>query len=109
MRTDIDYLIKLMEKYTTSNSVKELGEDDTTDTPSTPSSGGATGGGSSNNVTTWAGTVGASLNRSGPANPISNQPRPDRVARSGPANQVSSKTKWSDIVKVNRGPANQLT
>ena len=51
---------------------------------------------------------GASLNRSGPANPISNQPRPDRVARSGPANQVGN-TKWSDIVKLGRGPANQLT
>jgi hypothetical protein len=99
MRTDIDYLINLMERYTTSKSVKELGEQDTET---------STGGGSKNNVTTWAGTVGASLNRSGPANPISNKPRPDRVSRSGPANQIGN-TKWSDIVKVNRGPANQLT
>ena len=80
MRTDIDYLINLMEKYTT-KTVSELGEQD---------SESSTGGGSKNNVTTWAGTVGASLNRSGPANQIGN-------------------TKWSDIVKVNRGPANQLT
>ena len=98
MRTDIDYLINLMEKYTT-KTVSELGEQD---------SESSTGGGSKNNVTTWAGTVGASLNRSGPANPISNKPRPDRVSRSGPANQIGN-TKWSDIVKVNRGPANQLT
>ena len=101
MRTDIDYLINLMEKYTT-KTVSELGEQDS------ETSGGSTGGGSKNNVTTWAGTVGASLNRSGPANPISNKPRPDRVGRSGPANQIGN-TKWSDIVKVNRGPANQLT
>jgi hypothetical protein len=98
MRIDIDYLINLMERYTT-KTVSELGEQDT-ETPS--------GGGSKNNVTTWAGTVGASLNRSGPANPISNKPRPDRVSRTGPANQVGN-TKWSDIVKLGRGPANQLT
>ena len=67
MRIDIDYLINLMERYTT-KTVSELGEADT-EAPS----GGSTGGGSKNNVTTWAGTVGASLNRSGPANPISNQ------------------------------------
>jgi hypothetical protein len=103
MRTDIDYLINLMERYTTSKSVKELGEQD-----GETSSGGSTGGGSKNNVTTWAGTVGASLNRSGPANPISNKPRPDRVGRSGPANQIGN-TKWSDTVKLGRGPANQLT
>ena len=98
MRIDIDYLINLMERYTT-KTVSELGEQD---------SETSTGGGSKNNVTTWAGTVGASLNRSGPANPISNQPRPDRVGRTGPANQVGN-TKWSDIVKLGRGPANQLT
>ena len=98
MRTDIDYLINLMEKYTT-KTVSELGEQD---------SETSTGGGSKNNVTTWAGTVGASLNRGGPANPISNKPRPDRVSRTGPANQVGN-TKWSDIVKLGRGPANQLT
>ena len=98
MRIDIDYLINLMERYTT-KTVSELGEQDS-ETPS--------GGGGKNNVTTWAGTVGASLNRGGPANPISNKPRPDRVGRSGPANQVGN-TKWSDIVKLGRGPANQLT
>jgi hypothetical protein len=98
MRIDIDYLINLMERYTT-KTVSELGEQDS-ETPA--------GGGSKNNVTTWAGTVGASLNRGGPANPISNKPRPDRVGRSGPANQVGN-TKWSDIVKLGRGPANQLT
>lgn len=98
MRIDIDYLINLMERYTT-KTVSELGEQD---------SETSTGGGSKNNVTTWAGTVGASLNRGGPANPISNKPRPDRVGRTGPANQVGN-TKWSDIVKLGRGPANQLT
>ena len=98
MRIDIDYLINLMERYTT-KTVSELGEQDTET---------STGGGSKNNVTTWAGTVGASLNRGGPANPISNKPRPDRVGRTGPANQVGN-TKWSDIVKLGRGPANQLT
>ena len=100
--SEIDEIISLMRKYTTTKD-GELGEQDA-ETPS----GGSTGGGSKNNVTTWAGTVGASLNRSGPANPISNKPRPDRVGRSGPANQIGN-TKWSDIVKVNRGPANQLT
>ena len=102
MRIDIDYLINLMERYTT-KTVSELGEQD-----SESSTSSSTGGGSKNNVTTWAGTVGASLNRGGPANPISNKPRPDRVSRTGPANQVGN-TKWSDIVKLGRGPANQLT
>ena len=79
MRVDIDYLISLMEKYTTSNNKSEIGEQD--------AAGGTTGGGGKNNVTTWSGIVGSKLTR-GPANPISNAKRPDRVTR-GPANQLT--------------------
>ena len=83
MRLDIDYLIDLMERYTTSKSSKEIDEQDAP----APDSGGSTGGGGGkNNPTTWSGTVGANLKR-GPANPISNQPMADRVTR-GPANQL---------------------
>jgi hypothetical protein len=78
MRIDVDYLIRLMEKYTTSNDKTEIEEDDA-------STGGDTGG--SSNVTTWSGIVGSKLTR-GPANPISNEKRPDRVKRDGPANQL---------------------
>lgn len=77
MRIDVDYLIRLMEKYTTSNEKTEIEEDEA-------ESGGSTGGG---NVTTWSGIVGSKLTR-GPANPISNEKRPDRVKRDGPANQL---------------------
>ena len=82
MRVDVDYLIRLMEKYTTSNNKSEIEEDDAT-------AGGSTGGsGGGNNVTTWSGIVGSKLTR-GPANPISNEKRPDRVKRDGPANQLT--------------------
>ena len=81
MRVDIDYLINLMEKYTTSNNKFEIEEDE--------AAGGSTGGsGGKNNVTTWSGIVGSKLTR-GPANPISNEKRPDRVKRDGPANQLT--------------------
>ena len=81
MRVDIDYLINLMEKYTTSNNKFEIEEDE--------AAGGSTGGGGGkNNVTTWSGIVGSKLTR-GPANPISNEKRPDRVKRDGPANQLT--------------------
>jgi len=79
MRIDVDYLIRLMEKYTTSNDKTEIEEEDAP-------AGGSTGGGS--NVTTWSGIVGSKLTR-GPANPISNEKRPDRVKRDGPANQLT--------------------
>ena len=81
MRIDVDYLIRLMEKYTTSNDKTEIEEDD-----AAASSTGGSGGGS--NVTTWSGIVGSKLTR-GPANPISNEKRPDRVKRDGPANQLT--------------------
>lgn len=75
MRIDVDYLISLMERYTTDNNNSEMTEEDD-------------GGGSKNNVTTWSGIVGSKLTR-GPANPISNEKRPDRVKRDGPANQLT--------------------
>jgi hypothetical protein len=78
MKSDIDYLISLMERYTIKEPKKELGEQDAASTG---------GGGKKNDVTTWSKIVGAKLTR-GPANPISNEPRPDRVKRDGPANQL---------------------
>ena len=99
MRTDIDYLINLMERYTTNPDINtsELEEQET-----------SSGEGGSAKATTWSDIVGSTLKR-GPANPLKNDPMADRVSRSGPANQVSSRTKHSDIVKPTRGPANQLT
>ena len=82
MKVDVDFLISLMKKYTTSDSTEELGEQEAAAGAST---GGATGG--KNNVTTWSGTVGAQLKR-GKANPLGN-------------------TKWES--GLTRGPANQLT
>lgn len=78
MRVDVDYLIHLMEKYTTPKNKLEIEEQDAA----------AGGGGTKNNVTTWSGIVGSKLTR-GPANPISNEKRPDRVKRDGPANQLT--------------------
>jgi hypothetical protein len=84
MKVDVDFLINLMKKYTTSDSTEELGEQDAAGASSTTSS---TGGGGKNNVTTWSATVGANLKR-GKANPLGN-------------------TKWES--GLTRGPANQLT
>jgi len=84
MKVDVDFLISLMKKYTTSDSTKELGEQDAAGSTSTASS---SGGGSKNNVTTWSQVVGANLKR-GKANPLGN-------------------TKWES--GLTRGPANQLT
>ena len=84
MKNDIDALIDLMRKYTTSPSTSELGEQG----GAAPAGGGATGGGGGkNNVTTWSQIVGANLKR-GKANPLGN-------------------TKWES--GLTRGPANQLT
>jgi hypothetical protein len=83
MKVDVDFLISLMKKYTTSDSTEELGEQEAASAGA--STGGATGG--KNNVTTWSGTVGAQLKR-GKANPLGN-------------------TKWES--GLTRGPANQLT
>jgi len=81
MKTNIDFLINLMSKYTKNSSSEELGEQDAT----ASSTAGSTGG--KNNVTTWSATVGAGLKR-GHANPLGN-------------------TKWES--GLTRGPANQLT
>lgn len=82
MKNDIDFLINLMKKYTTSD-IGEIGEQETAGAGST--TGG--GGGGKNNVTTWSQIVGANLKR-GKANPLGN-------------------TKWES--GLTRGPANQLT
>ena len=80
MINDIDYIISLMKEYTPKENESELGEQDAA---AAPSSGG--GGTKYPTVTKWE----------------------TGLARTGPANQVS-KTKWSEIVKVNRGKANTL-
>jgi hypothetical protein len=78
MINDVDYIISLMKEYTPKENEGELGEQD-----AAPSGGGDTA--EYPTVTKW---------ESG-------------VARTGPANQITN-TKWSDIVKVNRGKANTL-
>jgi hypothetical protein len=81
MKNDIDYLISLMKEYTFySKNQKELGEQE-----AAASSGG--GGGTKPpypTVTKWESGV-----------------------TRGPANQIGL-TKWSEIVKLNRGKANTL-
>lgn len=105
MKSDIDFLIMLMKKFTYSDSV-ELDEEETSST----GGAGSTGTGTKNNVTTWSQIVGAKVSR-GKANPLgkSGEKWASGVARTGPANPVERK-KWSDVVQTKRdGPANQLT
>ena len=80
MRNDVDYIINILKKYSTSDSEtpEELGEDD-----AAASSSGAKP--AYPTVTKW---------ESG-------------VARTGPANQIGL-TKWRDIVKIVRGKSNNL-
>jgi hypothetical protein len=82
MRNDVDTIIDILQKYTTSNSKGEMGEQD-----AAPASGGGGGGGTKPaypTVTKWESGV-----------------------TRGPANQIGL-TKWSEIVKINRGKANTL-
>jgi hypothetical protein len=79
----IDEIIDLMKKFTTSKDNGELGEQDAAP------AGGATGGGGGGKagyptVTKWESGV-----------------------TRGPANQIGN-TKWRDIVKITRGKANTL-
>jgi hypothetical protein len=101
MRVDVDFLIELMEKYTT-KTVSELGEQD-----AAASDSSSTGGGGKNNVTKWEDIVKVTR---GKANPLgkSDEKWASGVARTGPANPVELK-KWSDVVQTKRGPGNQLT
>lgn len=84
MGSDIDFIINLMKKYTTTESKGEVGEQDA------PAGGGgapAGGGGTAAEyptVTKWESGV-----------------------TRGPANQIGL-TKWRDTVKINRGKANTL-
>ena len=81
MGSDIDYIINLMKKYTTTESKGEVGEQDAA------SGGAAAGGGEAAaypTVTKWESGV-----------------------TRGPANQIGL-TKWRDTVKINRGKANTL-
>lgn len=81
MESDINYLINLMKKYTTTESKGEVGEQDA------PAGGAAAGGGEAAaypTVTKWESGV-----------------------TRGPANQIGL-TKWRDTVKINRGKANTL-
>lgn len=82
MRTDVDYIISLMKKFTDNSSKNEIGEQDAAPAASTPSSGG------SNSPSTWSDIVGSKLTR-GKAN---------KLGRSG--------EKWES--GLTRGPANQL-
>ena len=82
MKNDIDYLISLMKEYTFNSTNKnEIGEQE-----AAASSGGGGGGGGAAypTVTKWESGV-----------------------TRGPANQIGL-TKWSEIVKLNRGKANTL-
>jgi hypothetical protein len=82
MKTDIDAIIALMKEFTPKQNKDEFNEQDAV----APASGG--GGGAKPaypTVTKWE----------------------TGVARTGPANQIGL-TKWSDIVKINRGKANTL-
>jgi hypothetical protein len=79
---DIQSLIGIFKKYT---EIPESISEQEGDAAATPAGGGATGGSSKYpTVTKWE----------------------TGVAR-GPANQIGN-TKWSDIVKVNRGKANPI-
>jgi hypothetical protein len=83
MSMNIDDLILVFNKYSTDTSKEEVGEQEA----AAPASGGGGGGAKPAypTVTKW---------ESG-------------VARTGPANQIGL-TKWSEIVKINRGKANTL-
>jgi len=87
MKVDVDFLISLMTKYTTSTSSEEIGEQETADAGASAGGTSSSGGGGKNNVTTWSQIVGAQLKR-GHANPLGN-------------------TKWES--GLTRGAANQLT
>jgi len=80
MRNDVDYIINILKKYSTSDSEtpEELGEDEAASSSSGSKPAYPT-------VTKWE----------------------TGVARTGPANQIGL-TKWSDIVKIVRGKANTL-
>jgi len=79
--SDLEHIISLMRKYTFNDEIEsELGEQDVAAGATTGGGGGAT----YPTVTKWE----TGLTR-------------------GPANQIGN-TKWSDIVKVNRGKANTL-
>lgn len=81
MGSDIDYIINLMKKYTTTESKGEVGEQDAA------AGGAAAGGGEAAaypTVTKWESGV-----------------------TRGPANQIGL-TKWRDTVKINRGKSNTL-
>jgi hypothetical protein len=83
MSMNIDDLILVFQKYSTDTSKEEFGEQEA----AAPASSGGGGGAKPAypTVTKW---------ESG-------------VARTGPANQIGL-TKWSEIVKINRGKANTL-
>ena len=83
MESDINYLINLMKKYTTTESKGEVGEQDAA---AGGGGGAAAGGGAAEypTVTKWESGV-----------------------TRGPANQIGL-TKRRDIVKINRGKANTL-
>ena len=81
MKTDIDAIIALMKEFTPKQNKDEFKEQEA----AAPASGGGGAKPAYPTVTKW---------ESG-------------VARTGPANQIGL-TKWSDIVKINRGKANTL-
>lgn len=82
MESDINYLINLMKKYTTTESKGEVDEQDAAGGAATTGGGGASS--EYPTVTKWESGV-----------------------TRGPANQIGL-TKWRDTVKINRGKANTL-
>jgi hypothetical protein len=83
MSMNVDDLILVFQKYSTDTSKEEFGEQEAAAPASSSGGGGAKP--AYPTVTKW---------ESG-------------VARTGPANQIGL-TKWSEIVKINRGKANTL-
>ena len=79
MRNDVDLIIDILNKYSNSPSKSEMGEQD-----AAPAGGGGGTKPPDPTVTKWESGV-----------------------TRGPANQIGL-TKWSDIVKINRGKANTL-
>lgn len=82
MNLDIENLIKLFEKNTTSSSKLEMGEQDA-------GAGAGAGGGKGNNPSKWADTVGGP--KRGPANSLPKKGQTWAQIHGGPARGVANK------------------
>jgi len=103
MRTDIDHIISLMKRYTTSNSNEELDEQDEAPASSAPAAGGG-GGSTTNTGRKWeTGLTRGKANKLG----LAGEKWETGLTRSV-ANQIDYKAKWKDLNKITRGKANTL-